>query len=570
MKCKFSLLPVSIFIVLLTALTISSCKKEELKYNTTDDVNIVGYLDRIPDSFSLFKQILVRTETSNFLNAYGSYTVFVPTNTGVQAWLTSIGAASVEAADVDVLKELVKFHVLEDTVATGSFKDGKLPVPTMHGQFLITGASSEGGKASYTVNRQAAVMQSNIRVGNGFIHVIDHVLEPAKTTIAQQLEANPEYSIFVEAMKATGFFNLLNKVDADPAKRWKTVIAESNEALADSNITSYSALRTKYSQKKPVLNDPNEDPYIYAPTDPLDSLNLYVAYHVVDGIKFLGDIITSPSHLTLQPQEVISTKLINNEVILNEDEFNGVLEKGVLLVRNSSDNAATNGVWHKADAHFASKVRKPTAVYWDLSAFPEVMKMPAVYKKTWFQFNKASQEDRPIKDIDWHYKGENYVKYDYSTSSSLMNYACNNDILTIPLGAPSNNNRATWVEFTTPPIIKGRYKVWICYRNRNSVTLNVRIDEELMERPVNLGQGYPGGTDQERESLGWKKYTLGGSFAGRLVGTVDIKTTERHKLRFEPISGTNRDLHFDMVHFIPVDQHQWLPRFAPDGSQVWE
>jgi hypothetical protein len=91
-----------------------------------------------------------------------------------------------------------------------------------------------------------------------------------------------------------------------------------------------------------------------------------------------------------------------------------------------------------------------------------------------------------------------------------------------------------------------------------------------MQRPVNLTQAYPGGTDSELESLGWKKYTLGGSFAGRCVGTVDIKTTERHMLRFECISGSGNAAHVDMVHFIPVDQPQYLPRFAPDGSQVWQ
>jgi hypothetical protein len=264
--------------------------------------------------------------------------------------------------------------------------------------------------------------------------------------------------------------------------------------------------------------------------------------------------------------------LINNEVMVNEDEFNGIVEPGVLLVRNKSDNAATNGVWHHANAHFTAKFRYPTAVFWDLATFPEIMKQPAYYRKALFTFNKNSLDDRPIADIDWHYFGENYLRYEWGNSptATLYNFACYNDILTIPLGAPSSNNRATWVEFTTPPIIKGRYKVWVCYRNRNAVTINVRVNGELMQRPVNLGQGYPGGSDAELESLGWKRYTLGGSFAGRLVGIVDIPTTQRHKLRFEAISGTNRDLHFDMVHFIPVDQPQYLPRFAPDGTKVWQ
>jgi len=537
----------------------SNCKKSDIKMTTTNDVNIASYIAQRPDSFSLWKEILDRTETSSFLDAYGSYTVFAPTNTGVKSWLTANNVASVAAADLNVLKEIVKFHILEDTITTPAFTDGKLPVPTMHGQFLITGALNQGSVTSFTVNRQALILQSNIRTGNGFIHVIDNVLQPAKLTIAKALEGDANYSIFVQAMKETGHFNLLNTVDPDPNKRWKTVLAESNQALADSGITSYAALKTKYSKTG-------------NPANPLDSLYIYVAYHIVNEIQFLGDIITSPSHLTLQPNEVISTQLINNEVMVNEDEFNGIVEPGVLLVRNKSDNAATNGVWHHSNAHFIAKFRYPTAVFWDLATFPEIMKQPAYYRKALFTFNKNSLTDRPIADIDWHFNGENYLRYEWGNSptATLYNFACYNDILTIPLGAPSNNNRATWVEFTTPPIIKGRYKVWICYRNRNAVTINVRVNGELMQRPVNLGQGYPGGSDAELESLGWKKYTTGGSFAGRLAGVVDIPTTQRHKLRFEAISGTNRDLHFDMVHFIPVDQPQYLPRFAPDGTKVWQ
>lgn len=553
---KHTFLIFFVTVVGVAAFMAGGCKKQDLKLTTTNDVNIVGYLEKYPDSFSLWKQILDRTEVSNFLNAFGSYTAFVPTNSGVTAWLAANKATSVDEVDVNLLKEIVKFHLLNDTISSSSFKDGKLPSPTMYGQFLVTGARNTGAVTSYSINRQALVLQSNIRVGNGYIHVIDYVLEPAKLTIAKQLEANADYSIFVEAMKATGYFDLLNTVETDSSKRWKTVLAESNQALADSGITSLAILKQKY------------------PVDTVDHLKLYMAYHIINGIQFLGDIINSPSLLTLQPQEVISIKLINNEVVINEDEFNGVLEKGVLLIRSKSDYAATNGVWHTANAHFAAKIRKPTAVFWDLCSFPEIMKQPAYYKKSFFQFDKLSQEDHPIQDIDWQYMwADHWVKYEYSTSGSLSNYAYNNDILTVPMGAPSNNNRAQWIEFTTPPIIKGRYKVWLCYRNRSgsgTVTANVFVDGELMQRPVNFAVGYPGGTDTELESLGWKRYTKGGSFAGRCVGTVDIKTTERHKVRLEPTLGSGAVTHLDMVHFIPINEVQYLPRFAPDGSQVWQ
>ena len=87
-----------------------SCKKTEIVQTTTEDVNIVGYLDKHLDSFSLFRQILDRTETAAFLNAYGAYTVFAPTNSGVRTYLQRIGAASVEAADLNTLKDMVLFH----------------------------------------------------------------------------------------------------------------------------------------------------------------------------------------------------------------------------------------------------------------------------------------------------------------------------------------------------------------------------------------------------------------------------------------------------------------------------
>ena len=204
MKKRF-LFITGLITLILGSVYISGCKKVNIVTNTTEDVNIVGYLDKRPDSFSLFRQILERTGTASFLNAYGAYTCFAPTNSGVTAYLQKIGAASVEAADLNTLKDMVRLHLLEDTIYTNSFTDGKLPVITMYGQYLVTAVTNKGGVSSYIINRQALVEESNIRVGNGIIHVIDNVLLPAVKTTSQQLEEKPEYSIFVQAMKATGF-----------------------------------------------------------------------------------------------------------------------------------------------------------------------------------------------------------------------------------------------------------------------------------------------------------------------------------------------------------------------------
>src|SRR5690606_34629185 len=135
---------------------------------------------------------------------------------------------------------------------------------------------------------------------------------PAAKTIAQEIEANSDYSVFTQAMKETGYYDLLNKVDADTSKRWMTVIAESNQALSDSGYASYAALKAKYSQTG-------------NPANPNDSLHMYMAYHIMNGLYFLGDIINYSAQLTLLPEEVITIKHENQQVVLNEMEFNGNL-----------------------------------------------------------------------------------------------------------------------------------------------------------------------------------------------------------------------------------------------------
>lgn len=544
---------------------LGGCKKIKIDESTTDDVNIVGYLDKNLDSFSLFRQILERTETAPFLNAYGAYTCFAPTNSGVEKYLTQIGASSVETADLNTLKDMVRLHLLEDTVYTASFTDGKLAQITMYGQYLITAVVNTGGNSSYIINRQAKVLRSNIRTGNGIIHEIDNVLLPAKKSIAQQLDEKAEYSIFAQAIHETGFYTLLNTVDPDINNRWLTVFAETNQALLDSGIVTYADLKSRYSQ----TGDP---------TNPGDSLHMYVAYHITKDIKFLGDLIGTPTHETLLPQEVLSVKLISQNVVLNQDVFNGVLEIGITLNRENSDNAASNGVWHQATAHYTVKFRKPTALYWDVSSFDEIMKLPAYYMRASYNFTRPTEADNPIKDHYWGWgslASTNTMTYSYSTTSSVTNFSVNNDVNVLPMGLPA---RPVWWEMKTPPVIKGRYKVWICYSwqkqsSSSNMLCQVEVNGVLMQRTMNFTESRPIGTDAELEAIGWKRYIEDASDsrrqAARQVGVIDFATTQQQTIRITPLVGTQNTNNLDMIHFIPVDEDQILPRFRPDGTKVY-
>jgi hypothetical protein len=257
-----------------------------------------------------------------------------------------------------------------------------------------------------------------------------------------------------------------------------------------------------------------------------------------------------------------------------------VFEKGITIKRPSSDNAATNGVWHDAQAHYTLKYRKPTAVFWDVATQPEILKMPAYYKRQNYTWTRQSESDQPFKEMTWGWgslASTNILTYYYnsSTSNSITGTgAYNNDALMLPLGLPS---RPIWWELTTPPIVKGKYKVWICYIQRkqsssSNLLAQVSINGDVMPNTMNFTAVRPTGTDSELEAVNWKRYTEGTNsvLAGKMVGVYDFKTTQRQTIRITPLSGTQNDNYLDMIHFIPIDEPQFLPRFKADGTKIYE
>jgi uncharacterized surface protein with fasciclin (FAS1) repeats len=562
---KYIYIPLVVFIAI--AALLSNCKKTDLRETTTQDPNILDYLQK--DSLQRFTKLVSIVEKTGYtsaLNTYGTYTLFAPTNDAIDLYLKQLNISSVDQLKDADLKAMIQFHLLEEEVQTSEFTDGKLPSVTMLGQFLITGVVNEGGVSSYRINRQANVAQPNVMAGNGIVHVIDHVLTPSVYTVAKLLEQNTDYSIFTEALKETGYYDSLNSVkNTDGTQRWATLIAETNQALKDTGITSYAALKARY------CNTGN-------PKDPADSLHLYVAYHILPDIKYLADIVMASAHETKVPLEVITDKLIDGkQVLINDDEYSTISgpvhEKGVELDQANSDVSATNGVLHRALSHLAIKVRKPFPVYWDLcSTVPELTRLSNVYRKKTYLF--AYNDGATFRDVKWE---KSCLKYRNGVNGYLGDY------WQMGLGRSSSNtdNLGTcesnsWIEFTTPLLVKGKYKVWFCYYTQNSTVSAVQASFDSVPLTSALIQFHQKiasvdfAKEAELEALGWKWWAgvnkKAGSTAGRMLGIIDVKATGRHKIRFDLISGSNADCNFDMVHFIPLGMNQTSPRFNPDGS----
>ncbi|MCJ8165934.1 fasciclin domain-containing protein [Pontibacter sp. E15-1] len=541
---------------LLMVTVLWGCQEEYLETSTTTDVNMTGYFEKNQEQFSEFSKILELTGNAGYLGAYGAYTLFAPNNDAVRLYMQDKGVSAVDQLELEELKKVVKFHLIEDTISTSLFTDGKLPKITMLGQYLITGAVNEDGKSRINVNRQAKVVQGNIKVGNGIIHSIDRVLQPATRTVAELVADNPSYSIFTQALKETGYYEKLNALYLDEAntkRAWYTLLAQTDAVYSNMGIGSYEALKEEYSDTG-------------NPAAEGDSLNLYVAYHILPDNKYVADIVTAPSHATLAPLEVLTTKLKGDSVLINEDTFAGILEPGAPIDRAASDNSGTNGVLHAITKNIAIKVRKPVRVDFDVADQPELRVMPQWRSATPTSTNLGISQ---LKDVKLE-GGTDGGDFKYTTvPSSESNTRVYNDFLEIYLRPAVVKS----IEFKTPVLVKGKYKVWIAYR-RLGTTIQTFFDGKPLQRTINMSEYWPNGVPEgDLLAQGWKRYTTApenNSFA-RLAGTIEVETTDRHSIKLVGLVNLSRQwIQLDMIQFIPVDQDQLWPKLDRDGTPVFE
>ncbi len=139
---KYIFIPLVVFAVF--AVLLSNCKKTALVETTTQDKNILEYLQK--DSLQRFTKLVAiidKTGYSSAMNTYSTYTLFAPTDAAIDAYLKLKNIASIDQIKDTDLKAMIQFHLLEEQVQTSEFTDGKLPSVTMLGQFLITGVVNE-------------------------------------------------------------------------------------------------------------------------------------------------------------------------------------------------------------------------------------------------------------------------------------------------------------------------------------------------------------------------------------------------------------------------------------------
>ncbi|TYP98381.1 putative surface protein with fasciclin (FAS1) repeats [Sphingobacterium allocomposti] len=525
-----------------------SCTKENFTETTDTRPNINRFLAEHED-YSLFAEAIKLAGASSYLDAWGAYTVFAPNNSAMQTFLQSEGKSSIsDLAEADV-KDLVNLHIVQDTVSTGQFRDGKIQRNSVFGMFITTAVQNIEGESYFVLNKESKIIMPNIRTGNGLIHGIDKVFTKVTNTVMQEIEADPNLSLFAEALQLTGLDAVLNQ---RVAEQYFSVLAVSNATFAQRGFNTIQDLVEKYN-------------HTGNPKNPEDSLYMHIAYHILPDLKYVSDLAFSSSHTTKVPREVLLVKVDRERILLNEEVWLGELEEGAEVDRQASDNTTVNGVLHYIKDDIYIKQRQPFRVDWDPADQPE-LRVAGVYRRGTLSIPKGY-----FRDMSWG-GGDGEQLWYNGTASGNMAGAAFGDVLEVRM----RTAWIPWIEFKTPVVVRGRYKVWVGWRtisnNGRGNTIDTYINGVKLSRSIaNQEYRIRDLPERELESLGYKKHLTHNSnnYNCKMVGVVDIEITDRQTLRFETSTNQNANFLIDFIQFIPIDQEQIYPQFDTEGNAVY-
>ncbi len=558
-------------LVILLSFSLTGCLDPAFEERTNFEELIGEYLENNSESFSTLIEVLEKAESMSFLKAYGAYTLLAPTNSAFDKYVKELGLSSISDIPKEDLQNLVRYHVIGDTISTTDFVDGRMNTTNMYGHYITTGTYFDEGQSVIKFNKYSQIIQADVRAANGILHVVNEVVKPERTSAAEVIESMEGFEIFLEVLRKTGWYDTL-LIEEGP----HTVFAIPDHVYKEEGYSSFEDLVEDL--------DPEEG----NPKNIDNPLNKYAAYHILDkNIRYVTDLIIDRVGMTKIENEVITIRAEGTKVLVNDDVFAGVHEPGFEINRLLSDRTVQNGVIHVMNGDFRIKERHPFAVYWAVTEQLEIMRMPGVFRRPG---DAVELQNGDLENITWE---GGSIHYEGRGGGAANPWVVFGDVFAIML----RPEVIPWIEFRTPVLAAGDYKIWICFRGSSAerhpyfwVYFNdIELPNPIRSSPYNPSNRTerPGYSERELESRGYKFYQwrpedisysrsddfddevqrniLESNYIGdnrvfaMLAGTVTIPTTGTHKVKFVGITGTKL-LWLDMIHFIPADEDQLWPR----------
>ncbi len=549
------------FLLLLVGLVaFPGCDSDEIddeSYYTFSGETIGQYLRNRPEKFSEFSALLDTTDVIGLLNAYGQYTCFAPTNEAMTGFYEARGKNSLSDFPMDSLKKIAYDHIIKDAEVTADvFAEGSLPNSNMNGRSIILNESTGEEGLFFMVYGSALISETNIETHNGVMHTVESVLQPTDKNLVEAIGEESKFSLFYEALIATGLNEKLMKVEdedftPDPdlirendgqmngtwlmrtprVKRYGfTALVVSDATFSDAGIQSLEDMKNYAAEV--YDNVYPEAAEVEDITDPENSLNRFIAYHLIPKkIEKYYFIEAWDNTGTDAGGTTHSVKAYNNQLVdlaeyietmapLSLMEVTTVRENNELNVFNryepgegvrltdDFDNEALNGVFHEVDGilTFSEDVKTMLTskrLRMDAASFlPELM-------NNGIRVGTKYPSSRDTLAEEWYFPHGFFERLDVNESTNVMYYNADDRFMDyqgdeIFLGDSHDRNNKILYDITieTPPIPAGTYEIRFGYQptgNRGAAQMywdgkpaGIPLDLRLLASNPKVGWQEPG------------------------------------------------------------------------------
>ncbi|MCL3781859.1 DUF5108 domain-containing protein [Prolixibacteraceae bacterium JC049] len=522
---KFKARLLQIAAILFVAQLWFGCEQSiDQNFSINETLSISHYLDSRPDDFSMWTEALNESGLYNSFNVYGTFTAFIPDNKAMSELLKLKGKSKVSELGKEYLTTLIKYHTLNKTFKHTDFSTGFLPDTTFTGDRLTSIYGDDGINSIY-INKEALITEKDIEVTNGVVHRLNKVLYVVTESIYDIIKADPSLTIFTEAIEKTGWKDFLSTISNKEEEQY-TLLCLSNDVLKAENINSFADLAQKYSKTDDYTNTENK-------------LNQFVAYHILHGNSSYSDLLNFRTDKrlvnipTLSALNFVSVGDYNSTLYFNYDEEKNQ-KYGLIL--DKSNVIAKNGVIHFIDGLMPVYVPKPAEFAWIFSKDIPVIKTIETYRNGTGD-SKESLSHLKIDRIKWQVRpitGEAGLYYEQRFNltkndgmSPILSEVNPSDFIRF-----MTNGKAGWIEFKTPAVVKGKYKVHIGFASSPYRAAMQSFLDGVKGNVVDNNKGWPA------------------QIMDRLVGTYEFEKTQEHTIRLVYIKGMWAQIHH--IRFEPV------------------
>jgi len=415
----------------------TSCENDqESVWINSGNLSIAQWVESRED-MTLLTEALKTTGMYNRLGAMGQFTLFAPNDVAMEQLYQANEGLRTNVAE---LTKLLSYHIVVKEFDTEDVNiGGFLNDTTVLGSSLTV----DFNESVYVVNGRANIVEGNIDLTNGILHVIDEALPIPEMSLYEVIDGDNEYSIFKSGIdQVQTLKDYLSTVDVDSISV-STLIAVPNDVFQANGVTSLDELKAfavdKYATAGIILEADV-------------ALERYMGYHVlpkgganIDGYIFMGEMMNTIYQCeTTELDFLIGNYTSFGKALINcyvsDDPEKNVA--GTELDKQNSNLLHANGVMHVAKTPL--EVITTTV----LDEWGELINIVREFESNYYFYF-----DEITKDIDYGFFDNAGVEYHGLELLGLWNSSLLDEV-----GPTFINERNIpgWVEMTVDGVVPGK------------------------------------------------------------------------------------------------------------------